>query len=382
VPDRRRRRRLLRVRRVTPYYQLAPGVDVVPLNDDALLFRSATLSIKVDGSMAVVLRERVLPLLRQPRRFDELHASLPELAADDLQASLDSLAEARVLRRSAQPPTSGPEHPFAAFANEVGVDWDLVRQRLDEAAVAIFGLEAHGAHLAVALARLGIGALTLADSFPIVDSDALLLPEAAYRPGLTRQAALGQAIAEVSNSTAVTYADELSREAVAALAHQKTLLVGCFDRGYEAAQHWVNRAAVAANVPALFAEISTHVATVGPGVLPGQTACYMCYRMRRIACDENYEESMAYERFLNERKQPAFSSRATAPALPAYVASLLANEVFKLIALRHPMTLGGKVLQFDALTLETHTDSVLRQPECPACRPPKKARESTQRSAS
>ena len=150
------------------------------------------------------------------------------------------------------------------------------------------------------------------------------------------------------------------------------LLVGCFDRGYETAHHWINRAAIATNTPALFAEISTHIATIGPCVLPNQAACYMCYRMRRVACEENYDEAMAYERFLNQANQPSLSSRATAPFLPAYVASVLAGEIVKLVALTLPATLAGRVIEFDALTLESRFHTVLRQPDCPVCGPEKK----------
>jgi len=237
-----------------PYYQLAPGIDVVPLDGEALLFRSATLAIKIDGSMAVVLRHRVLPLLHEPHRLDDLESRLPDLPRDDLKASLDSLVDARVLERSAVARALGPTHTLSTFAKEVGVDPVVASERLSRAHVAIFGLEAHGAHLAVELARMGLGACTLADPFPILERDALLMPSGVYKEGLTRQEAVARVIRERTPAMSVSFADDLSRESVTALAQSSTVLLGCFDRGYEAAQHWVNRAAIAANVPALFAD--------------------------------------------------------------------------------------------------------------------------------
>jgi ribosomal protein S12 methylthiotransferase accessory factor len=348
----------------TSYYTLAAGVDVVPLSDAAVLFRSNTLAVRVEGG--AVLADRVLPLLAVSRSLDELQ-SASELPREELRQSLDALVDARVLDRTPSPMTQRADHPFAAFVQALGVDPGEAAARMRAARIAIFGLEAHGAHLALELARLGIGACVLADPFPMVESDELLGPRLVYRPGLTRQQAVADALAALAPETTVTMAGELTRESVQGLAEGAGVVVGCFDRGYETAQHWVNRAAIATGTPALFAEIRTHVAIVGPCVIPGQSSCYMCYRMRRIACEDNYEEAMAYERFLNERKQPALSSRATAPFLPARVASILAGEVVKLVALGLPATLAGRVNEFDTLSLESTFHQVLRQPDCPVC---------------
>jgi ribosomal protein S12 methylthiotransferase accessory factor len=353
------------------YYQLAAGVDVVPLTEESVLFRSNTLAVKVEGSMAALLSTRVLPLLDRPRSLHDLESQLGDFAGD-LKQSLDSLVEARVLQRSTEAATSLLDRPFAAFVENLGIKPAAATERLRALRVGIFGLEAHGAHLALELARLGVGSCILADPFVIQESDALLLPAAAFQPGVTRQQSVADAINSATPSTTVTLAGELSRDSVREIAESANLLVGCFDRGYETAHHWINRAAIATRTPALFAEISTHIATIGPCVLPNQSACYMCYRMRRVACEENFDEAMAYERFLNEANKPSLSSRATAPFLSAHVASLLAGEIVKLVALMLPATLAGRVMEFDALSLETSFHTVLRQPDCPVCRPEKK----------
>ena len=353
------------------YYQLAAGVDVVPLTEESVLFRSNTLTVKVEGSMAALLNSRVLPLLNRPRSLDDLQTELGDVAGD-LKESLDSLVEARVLERSTEAATSQRDRPFAAFIEILGVKPVDAAERLRALRVGIFGLEAHGAHLALELARLGVGSCILADPFVSRESDVLLMPAAAFQPGVTRQQGVADAINSLVPSMTVTLGGELSRDSVREIAESANLLVGCFDRGYETAHHWINRAAVATSKPALFAEISTHVATIGPCVLPGQAACYMCYRMRRVACEENYDEAMAHERFLNQVNQPSLSSRATAPFLSAHVASLLACEIVKLVGLTLPATLAGRVMEFDALTLESRFHAVLRQPDCPVCGPEKK----------
>ncbi len=353
------------------YYHLAAGVDVVPLTEQSVLFRSNTLAVKIEGSMAALLNERVLPLLDRPRSLDDLESELGD-AAGDLKESLDSLVEARVLERSTEAAPSQLDRPFAAFIQNLGVKPSDAAERFRALRVAIFGLEAHGAHLALELARLGVGSCILADPFVSRESDALLMPPGAFQPGVPRQQSVAAAITSLTPSMSVTLGGELSRDSVREIAEGANLLVGCFDRGYERAQHWINRAAVATNTKALFSEISTHVALIGPCVLPGQAACYMCYRMRRVACEENFDEAMAYERFLNQANQPSLSSRATAPFLSAQVGSLLACEIVKLVALKLPATLAGRILEFDALTLESNFHALLRQPDCPVCGPEKK----------
>lgn len=351
------------------YYRLAPGVDAVPLADGALLFRSSTLALRVEGNSASFLAERVVPLLGECRSLDELSKRIPDLEQEELKRALDALVDARALERL---DSVEPRDPHSAFFRGLGVPPESARERLQSATVAVFGLEAHGAHLAVALSRLGLGNCVLADPFPLLEADLPLMPEVAGTHGVTRQQAVADAIAKVAPATQIRLAGAMSRESVQALVEGASVLVGCFDRGYETAQHWINRAAVAARIPAVYAEIGTHLAIAGPTVLPGQTACYMCYRMRRVACEENYDEAMAYERFVNARNSPGLSARAAAPSLPPYLSSLLTSEIVKLVVLGLPSSLAGRILEFDALTLESSFHAILRQPECPVCAEKKK----------
>src|SRR5215813_8875594 len=113
----------------TAYYRLAAVVDVVPMGDDAFLFRSNTLAVRVEGSMAVLLGRRVLPLLQQPRSVDELSPLLDDVPRRELQHGLESLVDARVLERSEQPAAPAPDHPLTAFVAEMGVDPAEARQR-------------------------------------------------------------------------------------------------------------------------------------------------------------------------------------------------------------------------------------------------------------
>ena len=93
----------------------------------------------------------------------------------------------------------------------------------------------------------------------------------------------------------------------------------------------------------------------------------MCYRMRRLACEEDFNLAMGYEEFLDKLKRPALHARATLPGLPAYVGSLVTIEAIKcLLSLSLPV-LADKVLEFDAFSLQTAWHPIVRRADCAVC---------------
>ena len=49
---------------------------------------------------------------------------------------------------------------------------------------------------------------------------------------------------------------------------------------------------------------------------PGRSACWMCYRMRVLACEQDFDLAMAYEEHLDRKRQPSLAERPVLPALP------------------------------------------------------------------
>ena len=52
------------------FFKLRNGIDVVPLDGGDLLFRSDSLAIRIEGTFARILHERVLPLLDGSTPFE------------------------------------------------------------------------------------------------------------------------------------------------------------------------------------------------------------------------------------------------------------------------------------------------------------------------
>jgi bacteriocin biosynthesis cyclodehydratase domain-containing protein len=157
-------------------------------------------------------------------------------------------------------------------------------------------------------------------------------------------------------------------------AHGFDLLVACWDQGFISGSHWVNRAAHALQVPALFCEIRGVQAFAGPFVFPGMTACFMCARMRAVAAAEDYEEAMACERFHDQFKSPDHSRREVLAPATATVASLLASEALRCLVLRQQPALAGKIIEYDPLELTLRHHALLEHPGCPVCSEKKNSR--------
>jgi ribosomal protein S12 methylthiotransferase accessory factor len=362
------------------YYSLAPGIDIVPLGDGNILFRSDTLSIRIEGQFSGVLVERVVPLLDGQHTLAEIAARLPDISIDNLRHNLDALVQAQILRHAdhLQEPQSFEAQaiaPFLAMLDSIGISAPEALQRLRQLCVAIVGLEGHGAYAASILAQCGIGKIVLIDPYPCQLGNLALMPLVGLNAvGTPRQQALQAALQAQGGGTELQTGSEreITRESISALAPNCHILVSCFDKGFSSTHHWINRASLEHRVPAIYAESRGHTALVGPLVLPGQTACYMCYRMRSVACEEDFNAAMSYEEFLDRQKRPALHERGTLPTMPPYVASLLTLDILKcLLSLSQP-PLAGKVLEVDALSLRVDIHAVLQKPDCPVCQLKKK----------
>ena len=364
------------------FYSFTPGIDVVPLGNGSVLLKSDTLEIRLEGKSASFFVEQVLPLLNGQNSLSKIVASLPQLSAGDLKYYLDDLVNAHVLRLAPVPlqPASPAEQilsPMLMMLDQQGMPAAKALEKLGKTRIAIFGLEGHGAQLAALLARTGIGTLVLVDPFQYQMANLALNPllgqDAVGKPRQNALRAALEAQGSIAQIQTGPESEEVTSQGVAALAPECNLLVDCFDKGFSSIHHSINQASLTSGIPAIYSEAQSHIGFVGPLVLPGQTACYMCYRMRNIACADDFNQAMSYEEYLIRQKSPALHQRGVFPALLPYLASLLAIEILKnQLSLVVP-TLASKVLEFDAFTLQTTTHHIIRDPDCPVCGVKKKS---------
>jgi ribosomal protein S12 methylthiotransferase accessory factor len=355
------------------YYALANGTDVVSVGPEKVTFRSDTGSLALEGESAVVFAERILPLLDGRRALEEVAATLPSLPVEQLRAHLDALVDAHVLVRSASPragSTPPPNDAFLALLESIGLPREKAADRLQALHVVALGLEGAGAHAVVALAGAGVGRITLVDPFPCSAGDLAALPHtSASAVGRPRQDIVRELLADRASKSRVESgpAHEIDKDSVLEMTRGASLVLATFDRAFAAANQWVNRASIETGVPALFGQMQGHRWIAGPLVIPDETACYLCWRMRSIACSEDFASAMAYEEYLDQQRHPQGGSRPVIPSLHAHLGSVLATEALKMFLALGTLTLAGRIQEYDALAGTLLSHHVLFRPECPAC---------------
>jgi bacteriocin biosynthesis cyclodehydratase domain-containing protein len=322
------------------------GIDAVRLADGAVLLKSDMVSCRLEGASAGIVADWLLPALAGWQSREALEALLADYPPEDVATVLAALVQAGLVRERDSAPEPGPPSAAVAALAALTVDEGEAAARLAALRVGLFGLDSLGLLVGQALSRAGVGNLLLADP--------------------ARQEEAAGALRIESRTRLSTGPAALSREEVESLAAGLDLMIVTFDRGFLAARHWVNRAALATGTPALFADLSLVEALVGPTVLAGETPCYMCFRMRHLATADKFGDMFALEQHLDGRKDPA-AARPLFPGLVESAAGLVVGEAMRLLAGQMP-ALAGQVVRFDAFVPALERHRLLRQPDCPHCR--------------
>ena len=355
------------------YYQVAPGLEVIWLAEHKVLLSGHACRLVLEGEATHPLVDRVLPLLDGSLSLRDVVHRIPELEGTDVDQHLQRLAEEGILvpldlRISEQ--QSKLLNPLSSLIPFSAHAADKAQAILASTRIAIFGLEGPGASLALMLAQHGIGTLVLADPYPCEGGNLALMPMMnTASVGVPRDEIVRLHLLSASSRTVVKRlgSERLTAADVDSAAEECDFLVGCFDRGFGSINHWINRASLRRNKSAIFAELNAHSATIGPLVITGATSCYMCYRMRALACADDFETAQACERHFNGQERPRMHARSVLPSISHLAAASLCAEIVKHLLGLSDLTIAGKIMTISALDNHTEVDTVLQHPRCPEC---------------
>jgi len=166
---------------------------------------------------------------------------------------------------------------------------------------------------------------------------------------------------EFSSADAVEAWDE-REQSVADAVESADVVVAATQQPWAAAAERANELALDSGTPFTHAEVTGYDVVVGPTVLPGETACYECYRHRRNNNIGAPGEYPGFERTAVGREG------VVSDYLPLsdIAAGFLVVDVVNLLCYGHGYTVGS-VLTVDAATLSVESNDVLRVPRCDAC---------------
>lgn len=142
------------------------------------------------------------------------------------------------------------------------------------------------------------------------------------------------------------------------------MVVFAVERPWRSAVERVNAAVQDTGTPLLCAEAVGYDLSVGPTVLPGETACYECYAARRRM---NLEAPERYDEFERQMDAP-FGPFEGALPFPELVGSLAATDAVNYLCYGYGFTVG-KTITVDVSSFAFEANQVLRLPRCDACGP-------------
>lgn len=125
----------------------------------------------------------------------------------------------------------------------------------------------------------------------------------------------------------------------------------------------LNRLVHETETPLLVGQVAGLDGVIGPTILPGETACYECFRQRRYANVEAPEGYRAYEKVVRD------AEHAPGPNLPGFdhvVAGCLELELVNQLSSGVGFTVG-RIVHYDFSDLSVEANDVLRMPRCPVC---------------
>jgi len=249
--------------------------------------------------------------------------------------------------------------------------------RLMKAQVTVLGVGGVGCHVAQALAAAGVGSLHLIDGDRVDLTN--LNRQILYRPtdvGRLKVEVAQEALAAMAPQCRLsTCAKQISCAAdlQTAIPCDCTFLVCAGDEPYGVIYRWVNEFACAHGIPWVGANLVETLATIGPLVLPTQTACWKCMEAAMSRTGEDPWRLID----LMETNALHFGASPSLAPFVAYASGLLATDVVKAVTGVAPPATASRTISFDVADLTPHVIDWQHDANCPVCangRPPPPAR--------
>jgi ribosomal protein S12 methylthiotransferase accessory factor len=301
-----------------------------------------------------------------PKDLD-LHPGEVHHATDDLTRSafdLTSFPGGYVLTRDTDQESHAANDEEAARPHGIAT-----REQLAQARILLVGLEPWGIVAAIELAAAGLGAIHVLDDGSVTDDDllAVRLFTDADR-GRTRVAALGDVLARTAPGCMVSSSPLLAsaNRALVVDDGRWDLVLSCVPGDDLLVLQAAARLAHASGAISLGAHLDGLEAVIGPGVIPGETACWNCCRLRLLANSARAGADHALQvSLLAERPRPR--ARTYLSPTAGLLGHALAPAVLDLLATRGASPLAGRLLIRSLVTLKASLHTVLRLPACDVC---------------
>ncbi|AFY45384.1 TOMM precursor leader peptide-binding protein [Nostoc sp. PCC 7107] len=342
--------------------------------EETMIFNTTRRTLTVKGQALHDVESIVLPLLDGSRTIGEIRAEIGEKLTDaSLNQCLEFLIENRLVEELLEETIDLDNRayllPQISLYHELGFQQKDAQQHLANARIAVFGLGGSGLIAAINLASAGIGYLRLCDDICTIPSDVMMMSGLVFKQiGALRGVEAArqiQAIAEITDTEIVI--DNLMDDAtVNTLLEDVDLVIVATDAVSVNLTYRLNRLCLKMQRPLLPGGAAGVEGTFGPLVFAKDGPCYLCYRMRSIACAKLPEAELAIERFLDRERRSQPRLQENLPIAQMLVGSYLALDAIKMF-LGLPIVTDGKLVHLDLLGTKLTHNVVLKKPGCPHC---------------
>ncbi|WP_257209586.1 TOMM precursor leader peptide-binding protein [Nostoc linckia] len=344
-------------------------------DEETMIFKTTRRTLAVKGQALHDVERIILPLLDGSRTIGEIRATVGEKLTDSsLNQCLEFLMDNRLVEEFLEDTVDDLDSrayllPQIGLYHELGFEQKDVQKYLTKARIAVFGLAGSGLVTAMNLASAGIGFLRLCDDTSTVVSDSSMMSGLVFNQiGAFRGVEAArqiEAMVGVTRTEVVT--DPLTNdETINALLDDVDLVIVATDAVSVNLAYRLNRLCLKMQRALLPGGAAGVEGTIGPLVFSQDGPCYLCYRMRAMACAKLPEAELAIEQFLNRERRTQPRLRENLPIGQMLVGSYLALEAVKIL-LGLPIATDGKLLHLDLIGTKLTHNVVLKKPGCPHC---------------
>lgn len=306
---------------------------------------------------------------------DVIAAMAPSLDADAVTDALSTLNDAGYVDdASTLPPPSFGEDALARYKANLNFfstldssdDKYALQERLCEARALLLGLGGIGSNVCMALAELGVGHIVGVDfdcvELSNLNRQVLYSTESVGRPkadvAAERMRSFNPDVEFTGIQRRLTSVDDV-RELISGGGWDVVVNLADKPNGY--IDHWVNEAAVEADVPVFAAAIYCAVGTAY-SVVPRRSACYACRVEKELDEAPQLREELAYARRFEVND--ANGALGLTCMFQAYVVT---SEVLRHLLGIGPLLTENATLEVNFLTFEQRLHPFARNPACRVC---------------
>ncbi len=344
--------------------RLSPSASITTTQSGVVL-RSDLGSFQLHGEDVRLFVAEIVPLLDGTRDAAAVAASLSGYSAQSVTNFLDLLQQKGLVENV---PGSDRRLAEDRFFQKWGRGDGAALAQLAEARVVVAGLEPWGAVTAIELAAAGIRRIHLMDDRTTSEDDvigvrALTLADR----GKPRYDAVREAIARVAADARVTTSSRIiGADDRFSLDEPFDLLV----TGLNGDDVYVLRRIASfthgQRLTSLHGHLDGFESWVGPVVVPGQTACWNCFRLRRLGAAEYVQAAHEIDASLSASPGESRARSYLAP-MAGIAGHSMAMEAIKLLTQYTDAVIPGRLLIQNLVSGENAWHKVLRMPWCDVC---------------